>query len=98
MALVSNTDVYSSLDSSYKIIINHDNNSVTSVEHYFDFGNPDKALSSLGKITQGYTGDMIENIKCEGQYVKVIFKDSYFNTSSYNDFISKFDGFNKITK
>ena len=94
----SNTDVYSSLDSSYKIIINHDNNSVTSVEHYFDFGNPDKALSSLGKITQGYTGDMIENIKCEGQYVKVIFKDSYFNTSSYNDFISKFDGFNKITK
>ena len=94
----SNTDVYSSLDSSYKIIINHDNNSVTSVEHYFDFGNPDKALSSLGKITQGYTGDMIKNIKCEGQYVKVIFKDSYFNTSSYNDFISKFDGFNKITK
>ena len=94
----NNTDVYSSLDSSYKIIINHDNNSVTSVEHYFDFGNPDKALSSLGKITQGYTGDMIKNIKCEGQYVKVIFKDSYFNTFSYNDFISKFDGFNKITK
>ena len=94
----SNTDVYSSLDSSYKIIINHDNNSVTSVEHYFDFGNPDKALSSLNKITQGYTGDMIKSIKCEGQYVKVIFKDSYFNTSSYNDFISKFDGFNKITK
>ena len=94
----NNTDVYSSLDSSYKIIINHDNNSVTSVEHYFDFGNPDKALSSLNKITQGYTGDMIKSIKCEGQYVKVIFKDSYFNTSSYNDFISKFDGFNKITK
>ena len=94
----NNTDVYSSLDSSYKIIINHDNNSVTSVEHYFDFGNPDKALSSLNKITQGYSSDMIKSIKCEGQYVKVIFKDSYFNTSSYNDFISKFDGFNKITK
>ena len=94
----NNTDVYSSLDSSYKIIVNHDNNAVTSVEHYFDFGNSDKALSSLGKITQGYTGNMIESIKCEGQYVKVIFKDSYYNTSSYNDFISKFDGFNKITK
>ena len=94
----NNTDVYSSLDSSYKIIINHDNNSVTSVEHYFDFGNPDKALSSLNKITQGYSSDMIKSIKCEGQYVKVIFKDSYFNTSSYNDFISKFDGFNKVTK
>ena len=94
----TNTDVYSSLDSSYKIIINHDNNSVTSVEHYFDFGNPDKALSSLNKITQGYSSDMIKSIKCEGQYVKVIFKDSYFNTSSYHDFISKFDGFNKITK
>ena len=94
----NDTDVYSSLDSSYKIIINHDNNSVTSVEHYFDFGNADKALSSLDKITQGYSSDMIKSIKCEGQYIKVIFKDSYFNTSSYNDFISKFEGFNKITK
>ena len=94
----NDTDVYSSLDSSYKIIINHDNNSVTSVEHYFDFGNADKALSSLDKITQGYSSDMIKSIKCEGQYIKVIFKDSYFNTSTYNDFISKFEGFNKITK
>ena len=94
----NDTDVYSSLDSSYKIIINHDNNSVTSVEHYFDFGNADKALSSLEKITQGYSSDVIKSIKCEGQYIKVIFKDSYFNTSSYNDFISKFEGFNKITK
>lgn len=94
----NDTDVYSSLDSSYKIIINHDNNSVTSVEHYFDFGNADKALTSLEKITQGYSSDVIKSIKCEGQYIKVIFKDSYFNTSSYNDFISKFEGFNKITK
>ncbi len=76
-------------DDGYKIVVHKDGDSITAIEHYYDFETEGNASNNMMFIKLQY-GDKsyFQEVIQQGQYVKVIMKPEVYGTSSFED-ISK---------
>lgn len=63
-----------------KVVVHRDGDTVTGVEHYYDFKTESNAENLLSEIQEDYkNNEHLDKIIQEGQYIKVIFKKDMYS-------------------
>ena len=82
----------------FKVILHRNGDTITGIEHYYDFGSSENAANALFNLKSMYQDSSIENIMMKDRYVKVIFNDSMFNNLSVSEFRNRYSNLNEIVK
>ncbi len=89
-----NKVVYEYIDKSgnyCKIVIHKENDKILGIEHYYDFKTAEKAKSSLSEIETTYSNSgYFDNIKAEGQYIKVILSEKMYKDMTVQEVQEKY--------
>ena len=82
----------------FKVIFDKDeNNNITNMEYYYDFGSEQDAISMVDGIKEKYSQlNGFETIVQSGQYIKVIFSKEFCNSLTSEDVMSQYGNVEKV--
>ena len=63
----------------YKVIVHHEDNKITAIEHYYDFETTEAATTAIEKLQTEYENiENFDKIIQNDRYVKVLFKEEMY--------------------